>query len=151
MIKKYLFSAIMVAGLVFQSCSKDDDDNSSSMTTIEKLCNEGWIIDNVKMTMNNVEQDMTDIMFDACALDNVTTYDVDNTLTMDEAADVCVDAVQNLDGAWSLSDDESTLSVTMDGMTEEFTIDAISSSSITLSTEISMGGLVAKTEIKFKH
>ncbi len=150
--KKVLIACSLLMGLTFQSCSKDDDDDDNdSMTKAELLCSEGWLLESAMISLNGADVDAKSMLFTECQLDNITSYAMDNTLDVDEAANLCSGANQNESGTWTLSDDEETLSVTVLGLTTETNIEAISESSITLSSETEYLGMTATLTISFTH
>jgi hypothetical protein len=107
-------------GILNTSCNKDDDANPPSTT--ELLTDKCWKLANA---------------IDACDEDDTEYFNADGTYLSDLGAVLCDPTDENTSGTWELSSDEKTLSVTVsDGgfsFTIDFTIDAISETSLTLS------------------
>lgn len=118
-------------GILNTSCNKDDDNNPPS--TKELLTDKCWKFSEP---------------FEACDEDDTEYFNADGTYLSDLGAVLCDPTDENSTGTWELSSDDKTLSVTvMDGVfsvTIDFTIDAISDTSLTLS----LSGLGTATYIR---
>lgn len=114
----YFSLAVMV---VMLSCSDDDDDASRT----DLLTARAWIA-----TKYEIGGTVADIV--ECSADDVLDFSKDGKFTITVGALACDDDEKDLQGTWSLKDNDQVLSMTIDGVTNEGTIVTLTSTTLKL-------------------
>ncbi len=143
----------------FESCTKDDDTNSSSGTVSKSglISAEGWIM-NSFVTVISAPYDTTfnqyDLM-DACEKDDILMFKSDKSISSDEGALKCDpnDPQTSDEGTWELASNDTKLIITDDGEQMEFTITTLTSTDLVLENTEYDSAISAEITIKigFKH
>jgi hypothetical protein len=157
--KKIITASLLIVGLMFQSCSKDDDDNdntgASQLTKTELLCSTPWKMVSSTLTPGVVVfgvtvTDMFSFM-DDCQKDNLTEFVVGGLIEIDENLDVCEGEDQTSTGAWELSTDETKLEMTVDGLTETFDLITLTEQSLITEVTRDVMGQNVTVRLVFEH
>jgi hypothetical protein len=137
--KLNFYFIVVLITLVMFGCKKDE----ATTTTKDKLTGK-WVI--TAMTVSPAILGVTDMFstFDACEKDDLTIFNADGTITMDEGVLKCDPSSPQSynDGAWTLSTDNKTLTITSTGSDPEiFTIVSLTSTSLVGSSAKVDGGV----------
>lgn len=107
--KKTTLSLLAVATVfLLNSCSKDDDSNSSTpQTRMQLLTSHGWKIN----TFYIDSVDVTNFLFTPCELDNIYTYSTNYNYTIDEGPTKCDPNSSQIveTGTWAFGNNENML------------------------------------------
>lgn len=114
----YFSLAVMV---VMLSCSDDDDDASRTDLSTARA----WIA-----TKYEIGGTVADIV--ECSADDILDFSKDGKFTITVGALACDDDEKDLQGTWSLKDNDQVLSMTIDGVTNEGTIVTLTSTTLKL-------------------
>lgn len=123
-----LFFSVLGFAVITGSCKKDKEDDPVTKTDL--LTSGSWkftaftvdppypIFDdqgNIIGTSDDVLGNMDD-----CSVDDVHSFKADNTFIFDEGASKCdSDDPQSISGTWSFKTNETVLSITQDGYTQD--------------------------------
>lgn len=133
------FTFLLLAGsLVFVSCEKDKDIDAKQPDKI--LTSGTWkltaltvdpAIDWFGTSVTNVYSQLP-----TCTKDDLTTFQSNGTVNFDEGPSKCsTNDPQTFTGLWALSNDKKTISITLNGETESWKINQLSSSSVQVDYE----------------
>ena len=101
-----VFLATAALMLSFGSCKKETTTISSgsasgSPSKTSLLTNGGWLMKSFTLTQGSVVQDVYDDITDPCSIDDITIFNTNNFMTLDQGAVKC-DAIALCAGLWSL-------------------------------------------------
>lgn len=133
------FSLLLLAGsLAFVSCEKDKDIDADQPDKI--LTSGTWkltaltvdpAIDWFGTSVTNVYAQLP-----ACSKDDLTTFQSNGTVKFDEGTSKCnTNDPQTVTALWALSNDQKTISVTMNGETESWKINQLSKTTVQVDYE----------------
>lgn len=135
----YIFSIVFALTSVFlfsSSCKKDDEDLSNTdRLTGKNFIMTAWTIDPPVDIGAGPFSDLFALL-PACTIDDITTFNADGTMTVDEGASKCEQGdPQTTSGTWSFIDNESKLSTTVDDITQIMNIVELTENTLRLSYE----------------
>jgi len=133
----YSIALALATVLMFSSsCKKDDDDPSNTDNiTGKNFVMTAWTID-PPVTIQGVSYSNMFTFMPDCSKDDITIFNADGTMTLDEGATKC-DAgdPQTSSGTWSFVDNESKLSTIVDGETQILDIIEVTDNTLKVSSE----------------
>ena len=143
--KLFLFlSAVVVLG----ACKKED----TPAVTVDLLTAKPWQVSTVALSDSGNPIPISQFIT-ACQLDNTYKFNTDNTLLVDEGATKCNSSdPQNPTGTWAFANSDKTkVSIVMPGsvFNGDFTIKAISASSMQLTTTQQLNNIPLTIEATF--
>ncbi len=145
--KKYLFGAIIMAGLSFQSCSKDE-----SFSQTELLCRKDWNIEKVYIEEAGAEIDVFDVYHNDCEADDVFSFTLEGKFKRDDHTSSCESTSFLTNGDWLFPEgDESRLWLVNDFDNEKYTIEKLTEDVSILSVDMYYENVIKKVNLKFTH
>jgi hypothetical protein len=133
----YSITLALATVLMFSSsCKKDDDDPSNTdKLTGKNFVITAWTIDPPVDFGTGPFSDLFAFL-PACSKDDITIFNADGTMTMDEGATKCDPGdPQTISGTWMYVDNETKLSTTVDGETQVLDIVELSGNTLKVSFE----------------
>jgi hypothetical protein len=133
----YTLALALATVLMFSSsCKKDDDDPSNTdKITGKNFVMTAWTIDPPVDIGAGPFSDLFALL-PACTKDDITVFNADGTMTLDEGASKCEQGdPQTTSGTWSFIDNETKLSTTVDGNTQVMDIVELTENTLRLSYE----------------
>jgi hypothetical protein len=142
----------LLAAVSMTSCEKDKDEP----TTSEVLTGGAWRLTGLTSdpAFNWFGTPVTNIyaQLPACIKDDNTVFKTSGTVNFDEGGSKCdPNDPQTTSGTWALSTDEKVLSMTTDGDTESWNIEALDDKAFKANYEITQEGLTYTFTIVFKR
>jgi hypothetical protein len=158
--KKILFGLAALT-LILPSCKKDDDKNSTTSTR-GTLTSGMWKISAVSASFEVPGYGSQTVdgfkSFPACQQDNLYKFNEDGTTTTDEGATKCSSSSpqQSTSGTWSLSSDETKLTVSGTsgtGSVQSVAADivTINSSTLVIKYVTNVNGISTSTTTTYAH
>ena len=145
MIKLHRFLVLSLAvAFIFSSCKKKDSNNNNNCSLTEANFLGNYKVESVtyKLSASSPDIDGTSLVFNACELDDITTFNSNHTYTYSDAGTQCT-PVGDDNGTWSLSGSN----LTFDGVQQK--IDTFDCTGFIISeTDFDTPGY--KVTIKFK-
>jgi Lipocalin-like domain len=126
-----LFSlALLVMGLVVSSCNDDDEPQSKT----DLLTSKDWIQTSAVLRLPaGVEVDVTAEKISDCRKDNWLTFAKDGTCKDDIGAVPCYPSEENNNiGTWSWKENETVLSISLEGDTSDTKLVSITANTLKL-------------------
>jgi len=99
--------ALLACSMLVSSCK--DDDESPSRT--ELLTAKGWQTASAEIAVAGQRIPYTDFWFEACDLDDVTTFAKDGSYSQNVGTVTCDSDDKNTTGTWKLQNSDNTLSI----------------------------------------
>jgi hypothetical protein len=133
---------LLVLVVAFSGCKKDSE---SSLSKTDMLTGTTWKLSKFSVVApgTTVTVDYTSLL-PSCLKDNVTNFSKDKKYTVKEGATKCSTSDTDLveEGTWAFSSDEKKLTMTTDGVADEFTIKSLSSSQCVLTgSDVTLGSI----------
>lgn len=147
--KNIYFCLMAMLCLSLSACKK----GASSKTKTDYLTQKSWI--EIAERSNTDNGAWTDEFgnYQACESDNILKLSKDGTFTIDEGASKCSvnDPQVSESGTWKLTSNETKLTVTEGGITNDITIQQVDDNSMVLVQEYTISGHTFKSEQTYKH
>ena len=157
---KLLFMIAISLTVVFSACKKDKEDDAKTKT--ELLTASNW-----KMTASTVNPEMPVYdddgniigtsgdefaQMEPCFKDDFTKFNTDFTVNFDEGPTKCDDSdPQTVSGTWTFKSNETMLTVTQDGFTQDVNILELTSTTLKLQYSDSWESETYTFTITFTH
>jgi len=129
-------------GITIVSCKKETPTPTLAPTKTELLTGKNWLL--TSYVMDNVEYYD---MIESCQQDNLTIFNANNTVTIDEGPTKCdpLDPQTTDGGAWSFNSTETF--ITLDG--EEYELEILNSTTLKVKNTVEDGGVIIISTITF--
>jgi len=129
-------------GITIVSCKKETPTPPLAPTKTELLTGKNWLL--TSYVMDNVEYYD---MIESCLQDNLTIFNTNNTVTIDEGSTKCdpLDPQTSDGGAWSFNSTETF--ITLDG--EEYELEILNSTTLKVKNTVEDGGVIIISTITF--
>lgn len=149
--------AVLLSGLLFTGCSKDDDDDKQSKT--ELLTSSTWKFSNAGIDADNngtIDSPLPDGTLDDCSKDDTFVFNTGGTGTADEGPTKCDPSdPQSVNFGWALSNNEQDLTLTgfdFGGLDANFKIRTLTTTKLAISQTVEIGLPVPITIVmEFNH
>lgn len=129
--KNFLLLLTLSLGLIFTSCSKDDE--PAPQTKTEMLTGKNWKVTAATVSIDNGPAKDFSGQNPACGKDDFETYATDGKYTIDLGTTKCAsNEAQTQTGSWTFTEGEAKLKVTVNNSTTEYTLTELTASTLAL-------------------
>jgi hypothetical protein len=141
--------ALIIAAISILTVSCNDDDEKSKT---DLLTAKSWRNSKMGLKLNGADEvDVTDKM-EPCFKDDVNSFKKDGVFHQQEGSNICVGAKAEATGTWSWKENETILSIEVDGLVSDVTVVTLTGTTlkIDLGTEtFDVDGDGTEDEVKF--
>jgi hypothetical protein len=129
-------------GITFVSCKKETPTPTPAPTKTELLTGENWML--TSYVIDNVELNG---QFTSCQQDNLTIFNANNTITIDEGPTKCdpLDPQTSDGGAWSFNPTETLITLN----SSEYELEILNSTTLKIKNTVVGGGMTIISTITF--